>query len=131
MAERVVGTGSFGIVFQVKINEVINFKVISRFMMSLMSSISYFFTPPGCVSIFLIWNTGKVLGDWWGGGYKEGFARQAVQKSWTAVNARDGSPKCNFLEALFFLYNKQRRTFSELGHGVCPWDDVPSSKTLQ
>jgi len=46
MAERVVGTGSFGIVFQVKINEVINFKVISRTMISLMSSISYFFTHP-------------------------------------------------------------------------------------
>jgi len=53
-------------------------------------------------------NKGKVLGDWGGSGYKEGLAGQAIQKSGIAVNAHDGSPKCNFPEALFLLYNKQR-----------------------
>lgn len=72
-----------------------------------------------------------MLGDWGGSGYKEGLAGQAIQKSWTAVNAHDGSPKRNFPEALFLLYNKQRWAFSELGDGFCPWDYLPSYKALQ
>jgi len=53
-------------------------------------------------------NKGKVLGDRGGSGHKEGLAGQAIQKSRTAVNAHDGSPKCSFPEALFLLYNKSR-----------------------
>lgn len=117
MAERVVGTGSFGIVFQVRITEVIISKVITPTKLYLLSRISLL-QPLGCVLFCL--KLGKVLGDWGGSGYKEGLARQTVQKSGTAINARDGSPKCNFLEALFLLYNKQRRAFSELGDGICP-----------
>lgn len=46
-----------------------------------------------------------MLGNWRDCGHKEGFTRQAVQKSGAAVNALDGSPKCGIFEALLLFYN--------------------------
>lgn len=66
MAERVVGTGSFGIVFQV----------------------GWVFVFPVAVLVLVcLWNTmmtddsflsGEMLGNWWDCGHKEGFTGQKV-----------------------------------------------------
>lgn len=67
MAERVVGHGSFGVVFQVSL-----FVVYYLFAGFELSRFDVF-----CVLI-LIRSAGEVLGDWGNCGHKEGSSRQEI-----------------------------------------------------
>lgn len=97
MAERVVGTGSFGIVFQVY--EMIS---LAYLIFAIPENTIYLLE---CGFILACSFAGKVLGNWGDCCHQEGLAGQTVQESRVTIDALNGSFQCYIFEALLLLYH--------------------------
>lgn len=123
MAERVVGQGSFGVVFQVASR----FQTPPLIWLIIFSEQSTnFFTWITCVPY-----VGKVFGDGWSSGHKEGASRQEVQEPRAANHAATRPPERDRSETLLLLDNREGRALPQLGTRVHARDGSPSCEALQ
>lgn len=129
MAERVVGSGSFGVVFQVRFYMICSMKqfFLSSFWNALILCSSFILLLLIHFPTFL----GKMLRDRRNCGYKESPSRQAIQEPWAANHAPSWPPKCGRFEALFLFNDWKVWTISKFGSWVRSWDGSSCDQTLQ